>query len=68
MSKGKRVSLYEERGETSRFIDADIDDQGQLVLSGYDIGKAPLEFWGDSDCEFWVVIVGEHQDTLRRVL
>ncbi len=42
--KAKKVSLYEQRGETSRFIDAEINKDGDLVVSGQDVGKAPREF------------------------
>jgi len=45
----KRVQLLEERGETSRFVDAEIVENGDLVVSAQDVGKAPLEWWGDSD-------------------
>ena len=67
-SKAKRVSLYQDRGETSRFIDAEINKDGDLVVSGQDVGKAPLEFWGDSDYEFWVHVRGEHKDDLLLAL
>ncbi len=39
--KAKKVSFYEQRGETSRFIDAEIDEDGDLSVSGQDVGKAP---------------------------
>jgi len=51
--KAKSVSLYEQRGETSRFIDASINEDGDLVVSGQDVGKAPREFWGDADYKYW---------------
>lgn len=60
--KAKTVSLYQQRGETSRFIDASINDDGDLVVSGQDVGKAPLEFWGDSDYEFWVYVPSKYKD------
>jgi hypothetical protein len=63
-----RRELYVERGETSRFIDAVIDAAGRLTVSGQDIGKAPLEFWGDSDYEFWVVVEPEHTGKVREAL
>ena len=63
-----RVSLVEERGETSIFIDAEIDERGNLVISGQDVGKAPEEFWGDSDYEYWVVVPPEEKDKLLLAL
>ena len=64
----KRIQLYEERGETSRFIDVEIEKDGDLVLCGQDVGKAPLEWWGDSDYEFWVTVSSEHKDDLLLAL
>ncbi len=65
--KSRKVRLYEVRGgETSVFIDAEITEAGNLVVSGQDLGKAPEEYWGDSDYEYWVVIAKEHRDRLRR--
>ncbi len=48
----RRVQLCEVRGETSVYIDAEINDQGSLVVSGQDVGKMPEEYWGDSDYEY----------------
>jgi len=53
------VQLYEQRGEISRFIDAEIDEDGDLIVSGQDVGKAPREFWGDADYDFWVHVRSE---------
>jgi len=58
------IRLYEKRGETSIFIDAEINDKGSVVLSGQDLGKAPEEFWGDSDYEYWIVVEQQHKDHL----
>jgi len=66
--KAKSVSLYEQRGETSRFIDAEIVESGDLVVSGQDVGKAPREFWGDADYEFWVFVPSGHKDDVLLAL
>ena len=50
------VRLLAEEGETSRYIDARIDESGSFVMETQDIGKAPEEFWGDSDYEFWAIV------------
>ncbi len=62
------VNLYEFRGSTSRFIDADIGEKGELVISGQDVGDAPREFFGDSDYEWWVVVKAEHKDAVLLAL
>ena len=60
--------LYESQGETAIYIDAEINDEGTFVLSGQDVGKAPEEYWGDSDYEYWIVINKTHKDRLRHAL
>jgi len=60
-SRQLKVSLYRQLGETSRFVDARVDEDGDLVVSGQDVGKAPQEFWGDADYEWWLFVRGEHK-------
>ncbi len=60
--------MVEERGETSVFIDAYIDDDGNFVISGQDIGKVPKEFWGDSDYEYWLSVSPKEKDKLLLTL
>jgi len=64
----KKVRLVESRGETFVFIDAEIDETGNLVLSGQDIGKAPEEWFGDSDYEYWLVVAPPDKDRVLSVL
>ena len=66
--KAKKVQLYEKRGETSRFIDAEITENGNLVIFGQDIGKLPREFWDDEDYEFWVHVPAKYKDDVLRAL
>jgi hypothetical protein len=67
-SGGKAVQLFEERGETSRFVDAEIKENGDLVVSAQDVGKAPLEWWGDSDYEFWVTVASKDKQRVFHAL
>jgi len=64
----EKVRLYEHRGETSVLIEAEITDSGELQLSGQDVGKAPKEFWGDGDYEYWVLVPAEHKDRVLLAL
>jgi hypothetical protein len=55
-----KVMLHEHRsGEGSSgkleisTLEAYLNDDGDLVLEGYDLGKAPEMMWGDSDYEYW---------------
>jgi hypothetical protein len=62
------VKLFEERGETSRFTTAEIKETGDVVVLCQDIGKAPEEWWGDSDYEFWVTVKEEDKNKLLLAL
>jgi hypothetical protein len=62
------VQLYEYRGSTSTFIDAEINESWDLVISGQDVGEAPRVMWGDSDYEWWVVVKAEHKDKVLLAL
>ncbi len=62
------VEIYRDSGPTSRTVFAEIDREGQLMLSAGDIGEAPNKFWGNSDYEFWVVVATEHKAALVRAL
>lgn len=62
------VKLVQRRGPTSILIEAEINGKGDLVFSGQDIGKAPSEFFGDSDYEYWLTIRAEHKDAMLLAL
>jgi hypothetical protein len=64
----KKVKLVARPGETSVFIDAEIDEKGNLVLSGQDIGKAPKDWFGDSDYEYWLVVAASDKDHVLSIL
>ena len=59
-----KVELVRKKGPTSVYIDAEVTDDGDLLFSGQDIGKAPSEFFGDSDYEYWLQIKAVDKDQL----
>ena len=63
-----KVSLVRVEGPTSIYIDADINDEGDLLFSGQDIGDAPRKAFGDSDYEYWLMIRAPHKDQLLLAL
>ena len=61
-------SLCKFKGEgTSIYLDVEVTDEGNLVMSGQDIGQAPSEHWGDDDYEYWVAVPREEKDRLLLV-
>jgi hypothetical protein len=65
----KKIKLMEFKTERdSRYLDAKIDNDGNLVLEGYDIGDSVEEFWGDSDYEYWLTVSQEYKDTVLLLL
>jgi len=69
VDKIREVTLRERRTEKDvSILVAKIDDEGDLVLEGYDVGEAPREFWGDDDYEYYRVIKREYKDTVLRWL
>lgn len=63
-----RVQLVEQRGKTSIFISAYIDKDGDLVISGQDLGEFPETYWGDSDYEYWLNVSAEYKDRILLAL
>ena len=68
LRRERKVKLVTRPGETSVFIDAEIDEKGNLVLSGQDIGKAPKDWFGDSDYEYWLVVAASDKDHVLSIL
>ena len=66
--EAKEVQLFQERGDTSRFVDAEIKENGDLVVSGQDVGEAPLQWWGDTDYEFWVTVAAKDKHRILEIL
>ena len=66
--KPLKVRVVEEQWSTSVYIDANIDKDGDLVLSGQDIGEAPKEHFGDSDYEYWVHVPSNQKDNVLLAL
>ena len=62
------VRLLEVHGATTIHIDAEINEAGDHVLSGQDLGEAPQKFWGDDEHEYWLTIGAAHKDRLLLAL
>lgn len=64
----KKVKLFEREGETSIYIDVEINDEGDISINGQDIGKAPQEAFGDSDYEYSTYVSAKYKDAVREAL
>ena len=62
------IKLVSQGGSTSIHIDVRIDDSGDLLFSGQDIGDAPEEIFGDSDYEYWLTVPASEKDRLLLAL
>ena len=64
----KPIKLVSQGGSTSIHIDMRIDENGDLLFSGQDIGDAPEEIFGDSDYEYWLTVPASEKDRLLLAL
>ena len=62
------IELVKQSGSTSIRIDMRIDENGNLLFSGQDIGSAPEEIFGDLDCEYWLTVPASEKDRLLLAL
>jgi hypothetical protein len=62
------VELVRVQGPTNIYVLAKVNENGDLVLSGQDIGQAPKELLGSSDLEYFLTVRREHKDALLLVL
>ena len=62
----KKIKIYDyktKENENHSLI-AEIKDNGDLVLSGYDCGQSVKEFFGDFDHEYWLTVKSENISTV----
>jgi len=49
---------------TQSYIAVRLNDEGDLVMEGQDLGAAPLAAFGESEYEYFVTVRREHKDAL----
>ncbi|MGH9602506.1 MAG: hypothetical protein ACRD24_08975 [Terriglobales bacterium] len=65
----RTIRMREERSpDDVRLLDALINDEGDLVFDGYDLGKSVEEFWGDRDYEWWLYVRQPHKERVLNEL
>ena len=62
------IKLVSQGGSTSIHIDMHINENGDLLFSGQDIGEEPEQFFGDSDYEYWLTVPASEKDRLLLAL
>lgn len=62
------VELVNQSGSTSIHIDARIEESGDLLLSGQDIGEAPEQIFGKDDYEYWLTVPAAEKDRVLLAL
>ena len=58
----KKITIYDykTRDNETHNLFAEIQDNGDLVLSGYDCGQSVKRFFGDFDHEYWLKVKAEN--------
>lgn len=64
----KTVVLFRQGGETSIHINARIEEAGDLLLSGQDIGEAPQQIFGKDEYEYWLRVPAAAKDRMLLAL
>jgi arsenate reductase-like glutaredoxin family protein len=66
MDQIKLIERNDDRFSVHLF--AKIDESGDLVLEGQDLGSGVEEYWGDSDYEYWVIVKARYKlDTFLKL-
>ena len=68
LSRKLEVELYAQDGESFSSIIAGIEGNGDLLISGHDMGKFTLEFWGEDEYEYWLSIRREYKTRVLEAL
>jgi hypothetical protein len=62
----KKIKIYDYKTKENEThgLTAEIKDNGDLTLSGYDSGQSVKEFFGDFDHEYWLTVKAENVVTV----
>jgi hypothetical protein len=63
-----KIRLYEQRGDTISWADAGFSEAGEVLIEGYDLGKAPREAFDAEDIETTLTIPAAEKDRLLLAL
>lgn len=62
----KKITIYDYKTEENEkhSLIAEIKENGDLVLSGYDCGQSVKEYFGEFDNEYWLTVKAENISTI----
>ena len=58
----RKITIYDYKTKENEIhsLVAEIKENGDLVLSGYDCGQSVKDFFGDFDHEYWLTVKAEN--------
>ena len=60
-----KVTIYDRKeGENHYSLTAEINEEGDLLLTGVDSGPFVKDYFGDYDYEYWLTVKKEHLSTV----
>jgi hypothetical protein len=61
----KKITIYDRKeGENHYSLTAEINEEGNLLLTGVDSGPFVKDYFGDYDYEYWLAVEKEHLSTV----
>lgn len=63
-----KIELVNVQDEQQIHISVEVDEEGDLLFSGQDLGSTVRELFGDSDYEYWLSIQAEEKDRVLLAL
>ena len=63
-----KKTILDVQGSTSVYVEVEVEIGGDVLISGQDIGEAPLKVFKRDDYEYWTRINSENKDALLLAL
>jgi len=61
----KKITIYDRKeGKNHYSLTAEINEEGDLLLTGVDSGPFVKDYFGDFDYEYWLAVKKDHVSTV----